>query len=405
MKILYIHQYFNTPEMSGGTRSYEMARRLVNKGHEVHIITTWRNPTAKNDWFESIVKGIHVHWLPVKYSNHMGYARRIQAFGKFALQAGRRAASIRGDLVFASSTPLTVAIPGVYASKKLGVPMVFEVRDLWPELPIAIGALRNPLLRRFAYLLERYAYRNSRRIVALSEGMRDGIVTAGYPPDQVEIIPNGCDIDFFQTPHFKTGERTFPPADDSARTVLYPGTLGVINGVSYLAQIAHETAQLGSNIRFVIVGDGKERESIEKCAKELGVLEKNLFMIPSVPKSYMPALFAQTDAVISLFVDLKPMWANSANKFFDALSAGKPVIINYSGWQAELLQRSGAGIQLPASNAPLAASRIVEWLNDERNLQCAGAAAHALAADRFDRDKLADKLEAVLEAALEASES
>src|SRR5690625_4937567 len=162
MKIIYLHQYFNTPEMSGGTRSYEMARRLVAAGHDVHMITSWRQPDpARKNWFTTIEEGIKVHWLPVPYSNHMSYQERIKAFFRFAFQAGNKAKALQGDIVFATSTPLTIAIPAISASKKHRIPMVFEVRDLWPELPVAIGAIRNPALIWMAKKLELWAYKHS----------------------------------------------------------------------------------------------------------------------------------------------------------------------------------------------------------------------------------------------------
>ena len=147
MRITYLHQYFNTSSMPGGTRSYEMARRLVAMGHEVNIITSWRTPDNRKDWFVTNESGAQVHWLPVNYSNHMSYNERIKSFIKFAWFAARKAASLPTDVVFATSTPLTIALPGAYAARRLQVPMVFEVRDLWPELPIAIGALKNPVMR------------------------------------------------------------------------------------------------------------------------------------------------------------------------------------------------------------------------------------------------------------------
>ena len=148
MRIVYMHQYFNTPAMHGGTRSYEMARRLVRSGHEVHMVTAdsqGSGARGKNSWSLTEEAGIHVHWLPVPYSNNMTYRARVKAFISFARYAGLRAVPLRPDVVFATSTPLTIALPAAYAAKRLRIPLVFEVRDLWPEMPIAVGALRNPL--------------------------------------------------------------------------------------------------------------------------------------------------------------------------------------------------------------------------------------------------------------------
>lgn len=121
--------------MPGGTRSYEMARRLVAMGHEVNMVTSWREPDGRKDWFTTEQSGIKVHWLPVRYSNCMPYNQRIASFFKFAFCATYKAASLPADVVFATSTPLTIALPGICASLFRRVPMVFEVRDLWPAIP------------------------------------------------------------------------------------------------------------------------------------------------------------------------------------------------------------------------------------------------------------------------------
>ena len=164
MRMLYLHQYFNPPEMSGGPRSYEMARRLVAWGHQVNMITTARDPSSTfRGWKTTRESGIHVYWLHVSYSNAMSYPERIIAFLKFAVGAALRAASLDGDVVFATSTPLTIALPAVYAWRRRDIPMVFDGCDLWPELPIAIGALRDPFSIELARWLEWIAYHAQRR--------------------------------------------------------------------------------------------------------------------------------------------------------------------------------------------------------------------------------------------------
>lgn len=154
--------------MPGGTRSYEMAGRLVAMGHKVNMLTSWRESDSRKDWFTTDEAGIQAHWLPVPYSNHMSYNQRTASFFQFAWGAARKAASLPADVVFATSTPLTITLPGVYAARRQKVPMVFEVRDLLPDLLIAMHALRNPVTRLTARLLERFAYQASAEIVALS---------------------------------------------------------------------------------------------------------------------------------------------------------------------------------------------------------------------------------------------
>src|SRR5690606_33152003 len=180
MRIIYLHQYFNTLDMPGGTRSYEMARKLVAAGHEVHMVTSWRNDDGRPaGWFQTDEAGIRVHWLPVPYSNHMSYLQRVLAFFRFAFLSLGKAKELNGDVVFATSTPLTIALPAVLAARSKKIPLVFVVRDLWPELPVAMVALRNPMLKWLATRLEKWAYYNSEAIIALSPGMKQGVIRAG----------------------------------------------------------------------------------------------------------------------------------------------------------------------------------------------------------------------------------
>jgi len=395
MRLIYLHQYFNTPSMSGGTRSFEMARRLVDAGHEVQMVTSDRNGRGKA--YRSVEAGIHVTWIPVRYSNSMNFSDRIRAFFEFAWKSARIATRLEGDLVLASSTPLTIAIPGVYASKQKRIPMVFEVRDLWPEMPIAMGALRNPVSRYLARRLERFAYQNADWIIALSPGMKNGVVSSGYPEDRVTVIPNSCDIELFAVGD--GARRSFRESFDwlgDRPLVVYVGTLGLVNGVGYLAHLAKEVLRKDPEVRFLVVGQGKEEAQIRNTAQQLGVLNRNFFMIPNVAKNEVPTILAAADLATSLFIDVAEMEANSANKFFDAIAAGRPVAINYGGWQEELLKSTGAGIRLDSRNIGRAAEVLLTFISDRCRMENASHAARLLATNRFNRDKLAKDFEQVL---------
>jgi glycosyltransferase involved in cell wall biosynthesis len=392
MRIAYLHQYFNTPEMSGGTRSYEMARRLVAAGHEVDLVTARRDG---GDAAVEIVDGIRVHWLPVAYDNAMGYGRRLAAFAAFALAAARRAATLDVDVVFATSTPLTIAIPGVWAARRRRVPFVFEVRDLWPGLPIAVGALRNPVAIALARRLERWAYRRADALVALSPGMRDGIVEAGGAAARVTVIPNSADLAHFH-PDPVAGRRfrAEQGLPEAALLVTYAGTLGRINGVDWLVHLARELRD-ARDIHFLLVGDGHDVDAVRAAAADDGTLGVTVHLAGRLPKREMAAVLAATDVAVSVFRPLPEMEANSANKVFDALAAGCCVAINYGGWQEALLADSGAGLRLPREPAA-AAAVLRELASDRDRVEAAGRAARALAEAHFDRDDHARALEGVL---------
>lgn len=398
MKIIYLHQYFTTPEMPGGTRSYEMAKRLVTWGHAVHIVTSDRQPASQaRSWRETDEGGIHVHWCPVKYDHTFTYRERINAFFSFAVKAAAKAAALDGNVIFASSTPLTIALPAMYAAKRKHIPMVFEVRDLWPEMPIAVGALKNPVVIWAARLLEKAAYHASAHVVALSPGMKAGIVQRGYPAEQVSVIPNSCDVELFDVPaEYGQEFRTKYSWLAQRPLIVYVGTFGMINGVSYLAQVAKAVSAIDPDIRFLLVGTGKEEAMVKNLAQELGVLGQNFFMLPPMAKKDIPAVLSAADIATSTVIDIKETWNNSANKFFDALASGTPVAINHEGWQADILRKSGAGIVLDAQNIQQAAEELVSALHDPEWLQRAGCAARQLAQTEFAREILAKRLEQVL---------
>lgn len=399
MRIVYLHQYFITPEMIGGSRSYEMARRLVAAGHEVHMVTSDQTmESVKAGWRESLEAGIHVHWTAIPYNNSMGYGKRILAFLKFAWRAARMATTLRGDIVFATSTPLTIAIPAVYASRRCKVPMVFEVRDLWPAVPIAIGAISNPFIVGAAKWLERFAYRNATRVVALAPGMRDEIVATGYPAGKVTVIPNGCDLEVFHDKNVASGLREQHSWLGDRRLVVFTGTFGLVNGMDYLVRLAVAVDRLDPEIRIAAVGAGREFQRTRELARKKGVLDKNLFLLGQMSKNETAGWVMATDMTLALFTGPEIVWRDAVqNKFFDSLAAGKPVANNFRGWQSILAEEAGAGLIISATDIDAAAGDIVRALGNSNWMDQAGIAARSLATNRFDRDLLAADLIRVLE--------
>ncbi|GIE94099.1 glycosyltransferase family 4 protein [Paractinoplanes rishiriensis] len=402
MRIVYIHQYYCNPGMTGGIRSYEQARRLVARGHTVDVITTDITPGKRAvGWRRTEDDGVTVHWYSVPYSNHMSHARRLRAFAEFMVLAAAKAARLRADLVFATSTPLTVAVPGVIAARLRRVPFVFEVRDLWPEVPIEMGALRNPVARRLACALANFAYRNAAEVVALSPGMAAG-VTARRPATRTTMIPNAADLAMFEgvrdqdvhrfrSEHRWLGDRPL---------IVYTGALGAVNGVDYLVRAAQRLRERDPAAQVLIVGHGREWDQTRQLAAGLGLLGNTVHMWEKVPKADLPVILAASTLSSSFVRPVRALWDNSANKFFDALAASRPIAINYGGWQADLLQETGAGLLLDPYDPDKAGVLLAEHVRDHDWLARARAAAHRLAVERFSRDRLFDDFEAVLNRAV-----
>jgi glycosyltransferase involved in cell wall biosynthesis len=275
--------------------------------------------------------------------------------------------------------------------------MVFEVRDLWPEVPIAMGSLTNPIAIRLARLLERMAYRASARIIALSEGMKDEIVAITDREDAVVVIPNMADVQSFG-PQASIREEWMKdrPELQGRKLVGYCGTLGRVNGAGYLVDVARSFLEMGSDAAVFVVGSGLEEESIRTRARNLQVLDVNFFMYGAVPKQDMSAVLASASILTSTVIDVAILEMNSANKFFDGLAAGKPFAVNHGGWQAETLHLAHAGIQL--SRDPTTAARQLDrLLNDDEELHDMGRNAASLAEERFERSLLTERFVGTLE--------
>lgn len=401
MRIVYIYQYFTTRSMPGGTRAFEQARRLAASGHDVHVLTSdTRAHRPSASWRTTVESDIRVHWLPAPYANTMSYRRRIWAFLQFAICAAVKARRLRGDIVFASSTPLTVAVPGLVGCGLRRARFVFEVRDLWPEVPIAMGALRHPVARWLAFALAKAAYRRADHIVALSPGMAEGVRAHGVPAERISVVPNASDLDLF-VPDAEAVRafRGARPWLGGRPLVVYVGTFGRVNGIDYLVHLAAEVANTAPEVRFLLVGEGAELPGVTRLASQLGVLDTNLFIEPSVPKEDVPTILGAATVATSTTVDVPALAANSANKFFDALAAGRPQAINYGGWQAAILRESGAGIVLDPHDIALAAKELTARVHDQEWLSRASGAAIELAVDRFARDRLFETLVRAVEGA------
>jgi len=396
MRVLYLHQYFNIPKMSGGVRSYDIAQHLIKSEHYVDMVTTSREYVFDNGWCRSNEKGINVHWFSLFYSNNLSYIKRLFAFFSFAYHSSKKGSELQCDIVFATSTPLTIAIPAIYISWKKSIPMVFEVRDLWPEVPIAVGVLKNPIAQYLAKILERFTYSRSVAVIALSQGMKDGIVKSGCDDDKVFVIPNFSNRELFDSG--RTGERfrTNRQWLKKSPLLIYTGTFGMINGVSYLVDIAEQLLMLSSDVKILLVGDGREFNRVNSYAKEKNVLNVNLFIEPSVSKIELPEILAAADLASNIVIDVPAVWNNSANKFFDALASGTPVLINGGGWQAELIEKEDAGVVTFGLTLQEAALKIDQFLHDKKRLIRSSLNAKKISKNYFDKDVLVKKVEQVL---------
>ncbi len=405
MHILYIHQYFATPHGGTGTRSYEFARRWVRAGHRVRVVTTTAQLTAADlaashgrRWIRRLqVEGIEVTAFHIAYRQKMGFVRRLGAFLSFMIASMAYAVLIRGvDVVYATSTPLTVGVPALAARWLRRRPYVFEVRDVWPEIPIALGILRHPILIWAAQTLERTIYRWASAIIPLSPGMAHSVRKNAPPGTEIVTIPNACD------------SHVFAPGNDGAEVrrtygwrdqlvLVHTGAMGPANGLDSILHAANHFRD-DPSLLFALIGEGGEKARLRAECERRNL--SNLQIRPAVPKSEIPSLLVAADLGMATMAPVPVLEHNSANKFFDYLAAGKPILLNYGGWQRELLEDADAGMGCTMGDDEEFIRKIGELRADPERLKRMGENARRLAVERFDRNRLAAKaLQVVVNAA------
>lgn len=395
MKLLYIHQHFATPKGSAGIRSYQMARRMVARGHSVTMLCGrgTDGQTGLTGPFERGVRrgrvdGIDVIEVDLAYSNKDHFAKRVMTFVSFMLRTSKFVLTERYDLLFATTTPLTVGVPGVLGRWLRNKPFVFEVRDLWPELPRAMGVIRNPLILWAMGVLEWASYRSAHRLIGLSPGIVEGIAHRGVDRRRIATIPNGCDLDIFalEAPSWQPdGVR------DDDLVALFAGAHGIANGLDAALDAAEVLRGRGRNdIRIVLIGNGMKKAELMADA-EARCLSNVIFLDP-VRKTELVGLMHRADVGLQLLADIPAFYyGTSPNKFFDYIAAGIPVLNNYPGWLAGLIEEADCGIAVPPRDPAAFADALERFADDRAATRAMGDRARALAQREFPRDLLAER--------------
>lgn len=396
MNVLYFHQHFTTPQGSTGTRSYEMARRLIERGHRVTMVCG-SNGMAKSGLRgdfrrgsrDGDVNGIHVIEFLIPYSNYDGLLKRALLFFKFALRSTKVALTRDYDLLFATSTPLTAAIPGIVMKLFRAKPFVFEVRDLWPELPKAMGIVKNPIVLFAMGVLERAAYRLADQCIGLSPGIVEGIQSKSVPTNRVTMIPNGCDLDLFKPADGKGWERDgIVPGDFLA---IFSGAHGLANGLDAVLDAGVVLRDRGRlDIKLLLVGDGSAKPRLVERVQRERI--SNVVFFSPVPKTEMAKITARCHVGLMILANVPAFYfGTSPNKFFDYIASGLPVINNYPGWLAGLISQYECGTVVAPNEPEQFADALIELASNHPKFIRFGKNARALAETKFARDILADQ--------------
>jgi glycosyltransferase involved in cell wall biosynthesis len=343
-KILYIHQYFITPREAGGTRSYWFSRELLNNNFKVVMITSRSN---QDRLFQmELVDGIDVIFIKNDYDNSFGIMQRVWSFLRFMILSTFISFKQENiDLVFATSTPLTVGFPALLLKKIKKIPYLFEVRDLWPEVPIQMGGLKNKLLQKLAIFFEKTIYKNANHIIALSPGMYDGVIKY-VSSNKVSMIPNMSKIDDFWPRKKNLDLLNKLGLKDSSFKIIHFGALGLANGIDSIIESA-KLLKDDSSIEFVFIGGGSLEKSLIKQCKKYNLT--NVHFLGKFNMKETSEIVNFCDISIISFLNIPILNTNSPNKLFDSLSAGKPIIVNSAGWTKDLVEKNKCGFYVNPS--------------------------------------------------------
>lgn len=392
MKILYIHQYFITPDEPGGTRSYWLAQELIRNGHQVTMLTS---SIKYQERIKKItIDSIDVIYIKEEYSQSMNIVQRLRAFIGFMLKATYIGWQMKNiNLVIATSTPLTIGIPALVLKWTKKIPYIFEVRDLWPEVPIQMGALKNPLVRWVAKFLEKTIYKNSEHVIALSPGMRNG-VTKYIPNEKTSMIPNmSKKNEFWPREKNREFETKLGLSPESFKVVHF-GSLGLANGVETIIESA-KLLKGNNSIVFLFVGGGStEDELIEECEKNQLINVKFLGKFSMKETSEIVNI---CDISIVSFKDLPILYTNSPNKLFDSLSAGKPIIVNSAGWTKEMVEKHNCGYYVNPRFPQELVDKLLNLKNNPKLINQMGENSRRLAETVYDKTILSHQFVKLIE--------
>jgi len=397
LRVLYLHQHYSRPEGSTATRSWLHARALAEAGHAVTVAcgryagaATGLDGAFRQGCRTGETDGFAVREFDIACGNAQRLPARAAAFLRYAGAASRLALSGGWDVIVASSTPLTVAIPALLARRARGTPFLFEIRDPWPESVTALSAVPRPVLRAMGHLANTACGRAG-TVVALTEGMAETAIARGADPRAVHVLPQGADLDLFG-PHVAPWRPDGVPAEHVL--AVYAGAHGMANGLDSLLDAA--ALLRGARIRLLLVGDGARKPALvaRAAAEALPVS----FLDP-LPKPRIAALLAGAEVAL---LCLKPVpefeeWS-APNKLAEGLAAGRPVVSNVAGRAGRLLREGGCGVAAPPGDAAALAAALRRLADDPALRTEMGRAARRVAEAQFDGRRIAADFVRLVEA-------
>lgn len=407
MHIAVFSQYHTNPDCPATSRHYSLLAQLAQT-HRITLISTrtWE-PQRLTHEFPWVPPGVELRAASIAYENQMGVARRGLAFARYAAYAVREGLRIaKPDVIWGISTPLTAAWAAAQVAQWRRVPWVFEVQDLWPEFPIAMGAVPSPLARRALYGLEGRLYQQAQAVVTLSPDMSRHVRQIGqaagsrwpFDPAKVHTSLNGTDLELAaRATDAAVATLRREQQLEGKRVILYAGTFGRANAIPLLLAAAEMLAATQPDVVWLFIGLGFYANELAAAARRTPTIR----VVPPQPRHAVFSWFRLAEVSVAPFLGLPVLDSNSPAKFYDSLAVGTPVVVTNSGWTRAWVERHGCGWYSPADDAPALAQLLTELLAQPAQLRAAGARGQKLATAQFDRQQIGKEMQHILAQAAE----
>jgi glycosyltransferase involved in cell wall biosynthesis len=397
MHILLIHQVFVRPDDPGGTRHYEMARWLVHRGHRVTILAspysyqTGDRVTERDR--EELEPELTVVRCRVWGSVNRSFFWRTVGFFSFGASSLFQGLALPAvDLVWGTSPPLPQVLTAWIVARLKRAKFLFEVRDLWPAFAVQLGILSHPILIRLALWLEAFLYRRADRLVVNSPGFHAHLVSRGADERKIVLVRNGVDPSMFD-PAADGEEIRRKLGLEKKFVAVYAGAHGFSNDLGVLLAAA-ELLKPDDRIRFLLVGDGKEKPALTLRATERAL--DNVLFLPPVAKQDMADVLAAADCGIAILKPIPLYGTTYPNKVFDYMAAGRPVILAIDGVIRKVVEDARAGLAVPPGDARALAEAVRTLAGDRKAARAMGARGRKTVERDFARDAQAQEMERLM---------
>jgi glycosyltransferase involved in cell wall biosynthesis len=398
-RALLIHQAFASKDEPGGTRHYELGRRLVADGHSFTVIAsgisyqTGRRFLQKKPASRSIEDGIVVRRAPTYPASGRGLAARVLSFLSFMISSfAVGATEPRPDVIIGTTPQMFQALSAWLLAVIHRRPFLLEVRDLWPDFAIDLGLLKNPILIRLLRGLESFLYRRADHLLVNSPAYRTYLVQKGVAAGKISFIANGADPEMFD-PDGRGDEFRTNHGLDGKFVITYAGAIGIPNDIDCLLRAA-TTLRDRDDIQILIVGDGKERMRLEQRAARIHL--SNVTFLPAVPKSEMREVLAASDVCVGILKNIPAFKTTYPNKVFDYMAAGRPTLLAIDGVIREVVESADGGVFVPPGDAAALSHAICALADHPEEARAMGKRARTYVARHFNRNDHARELAALI---------